>query len=172
MNLVVPAHADKRIVRDRNDVRGRLDIKLAVAGHVSASEGRARLIRHRLTTFRPWAKGVLEDGSSYVELLIDADDDPATDVQVTIDVRRGELSARIWDLDRNESLGKGRVWRDDRRSVTAAFPKRIVGGGTYRWYADTSYHREDSRHCGTASDAVGICSDRIPNRGLVGHRTR
>jgi hypothetical protein len=172
MNLVPPAHADKRLIRDRDDVHGRLDIKLAVAGHLPKRGSKKRLLRHRLTTYRPWAKGVLEDGSTYIELLLDADEDAAADVQVTIDHRRGELSAEIWDLDREKSLGNARVWRGDRRSVTTAFPKRVVGGDTYGWYAGASYHRDESRHCGTASDAVAVCSDRAPNRRRATHRTR
>jgi hypothetical protein len=171
--LVLPAHADKRIIEDRDDVHGRLDIKLAVAGHARTKDGKPRLLRHRITTYARWRTHLLADGSSYLQLVLDGDDDAAADVEVTIDVRRGELTARVRDLDRNESLGKARVWRPGHSSVTIAFPKRYVGGGAYRWYAESTFHRENSRHCGPVSDVAVVCRDRVPNRrGMVRHRTR
>lgn len=56
--------------------------------------------------------------------------------------------------------------------MTVAFPKRRVGGGAYRWYAFSNYHRAESRHCGTTSDVAVVCSDRVPDRGMVRHMTR
>lgn len=104
VSLVLPAQADRRLVEDRNDEHGRLDIHMAVAGH-APTKGKPRLLRHRLTTYGSWGKSVLADGSSYIQLLLDGDDDAGADVQVTIDVYRGELTARVRDLDRDESLG-------------------------------------------------------------------
>jgi hypothetical protein len=166
------ADADRRVISDADDAHGRLDIKSAVAGHLMKSGDGARLIRHRLTTYRRWHKRVLEGGSSHMEFLFDADEDASDDLQVTVDIRNGKLSARITDLDDEKGLGRARVWRPSGRSVSIALRKGDLGGKTYRWHAFTSYHRDDSRRCGTTSDVVVVCSDRVPNHGAALHRTR
>lgn len=163
------ALADRRVVRDGDDARGRLDVKVAVAGHKSTGKSGHDLVRHRLTTFAPWGRKVLGDASTDVQFLFDTDDDHAADVQVTVDLRRGRLVALETDLDSGTSVGRARVWRPNRRSVAIALPKRNLGGGDYRWYAATAFHRDGSKACGTSGDAVAICGDRVPNKGFVHH---
>lgn len=165
-----PARADRRVVKDGNDAHGRLDARYALAGH-RAGTGDERLIRHRIATFKAWPVRLLADGGTEIDFLFRTNGDSHDDAQITVDFRRGRLVARMRNLNSGKSLGRVHVWRPNRRSVSVAFPKKGLGG-SYRWYAVTSFHHDGSERCGTVSDVSVRCPDRVPNRGYVAHSVR
>lgn len=94
----------------------------------------------------------------FYQVWVSADDDG----QLVGKMRRGKEPSIT-------TIGRVRVWRPDRHSVTIAFPRRYLGRNltSYHWGATTSYEDERSARCAGDPDADNIapeppvCPDRL-----------
>lgn len=140
-----------------------LDFSRATFGH-----GRtARVLQHGLKTRERWKTKDM-GGRHGVTISFDFDTDGDRGVERRLRVRRknGELRARMFRgrYLRKRVGGDLGVWRPDRRSIKARFPRRLLGDDLdrYRWRA--GWHQR-----GVA--CPGSChTDYVPDRGWYEHR--
>lgn len=104
-------------------------------------------------------------------MFLNTDGDKRPERQLTIDVRKNKLLARMDRYPSVVRVGYADVWRPNKWSVSVAFPKSFLGEGVtaYAWYANTFFHTSGDGPCGTPTDVVRTCVDRAPNRGLIKH---
>lgn len=148
------AVADERMVRDPEDVGGKLDIKKVWHDH--SDSGR---LRHGLTTFESWRARRLRCRGN-LHFVFAAQD---RDVRVTF--RDGSLRAEIIDTQSGNVIGETRVRRPDSRSVVISLGKGFFGAdaSAYRW----SVHSEWLSACPGDGGDPHSHLDRAPNKGSI-----
>ena len=167
-----PAAADALRARDANDARGRFDMR-----SVSHRHGRKPgVLVHRIGFYQPWRTSRLRGPGNYIWVWFSTDkEDRYAEDRAIVDVRQGKLGAWIEPYEEGSDYAaigpptQIRVRRADRRSVTIAFPARLLRRGLkrYSWSASTSYRASDSTRC-----ALAPCTDSAPagsKRGRVVH---
>jgi len=164
--LGLPARADRSIMKDVNDVSGRLDIDELHHGH--ADEG----FKHRISTFSPWPSRLLRRRATEFDLWMDLDADGSPDRVVYFGFRNkrlyGEMNTYESDGDGAHLtvLGLVTVRRPNRSSLVAVIPKRWVKGEPYRWYVSSFFLGSDQEsECGTEY----ACQDKAPDSGWIKH---
>lgn len=164
------ALGDTTRLRDPNDTDGNLDIKFVVQGHRSDTSG-PRMIRHRLTMYERWGKRALTRQNNFINLFFDTDKDNGFERRLNMDVRDGELRAKMQTWRGLEEVGFAKIWRPNRRSVAVAFPKRWLGAGvrSYQWIGYALYSIKGEGPCGLQGDVYSGCTDRLPNSGRHSH---
>ena len=152
--LASARHAD---VRDRDDTRGRLDIRrVEVTGTVT-------LPWWKVTTYGSWgAKQIWDRG--FVVVYLDTFGTERPDYYVLVR-STGSRMVGILFRDRaskpDRKVTGVRVNRRNRRTVSASAPLRRMrrrSSGVYNWYVQSLFN---SRDC------ARICFDRAPERGSV-----
>lgn len=173
--MALPSMADSSGAKDRDDSPSGLDLRRTLHGHFLLQGPRQRLLEHRVRTTEPWRISALDDASTQLSMLIDADGDAIVDRRVTIDSVQRSLYAEIDNPSSGRVYGYARVWKPRPRVIMIRSPRSVLVGpksGVYRYYWVSSFHNEGSSSCGTIDDMVFICDDRIPNRGWIEHRSR
>jgi hypothetical protein len=135
---------------------GVLDI--ASVGHGQ----RAQLLTHRLTTHRPWRRGLLGTGGQ-ISFYFDTDADAGLERRLDISYSRGRLSA-VMKNPRGRVVGTGLARRASARTLLVTFHRSLLSSGIrrYRWFAFVGF-RCHRRH--------RVCGDRAPDGGrLITHR--
>src|SRR5687767_3955540 len=100
--IATPASGNTTRLHDPNDTAGKLDVKLVIQGHRSASTG-PDLLRHRFTMHARWRKRALNRENNFINLFFDTDEDKGFERRLNIDERNGELRRKMqtWrDLDK------------------------------------------------------------------------
>jgi hypothetical protein len=129
------AEASTRSFPDAEDAGGRLDIRSVGHGHAGTK------LTHTLVTFGRWPSSLLVGGARVV-FQIDTDGSPVNlERTVVVSWRNGALDASVRNAA-GHLIGHGSVSRANRRSLTVALAKRLLGNaGGYRWRARTSHQR-------------------------------
>lgn len=189
--LSVPAAADRDDLRDRKDA-GAQDIRSISHGHGRATAGR---VIHTIVSARRWSSKRLscpsyQECRSTLRVFISTDRDGWYERDIFFMWRDERLRALIYRYtadkdcgslqdptceDRNELLGRLRVWRPSPRSIRFAIPLDLLGArgrDSYAWQAWFWYRRSDpcprlSYHDRARDDYS--CSDYAPDRGYWVH---
>jgi hypothetical protein len=153
---VLPAGASD--VSEGNDTKGALDVR-----RVDKLLGRRPV--WRVTTWSGWRAREMRD-RGYVLVHIDTFGSARSDYYILIrsggERLRGLLFTNRLPPANDRRLGFVRVWRRDRRSVSARLPLRRLRIGEeremYRWYVQTVF---------TSWKCRRTCLDRAPDSGAV-----
>ena len=152
VGLVAPATATHVVVRDRNDVDGRLDLRA-----VEVHRGPPR--RWTFKTHKAFnARRIFDKG--YLLVYFDTYGTKRFDYYVLLRPTRHKIKGDLWK-DRKQSndeiIAGTRVGKPGKRKVTTTVPLRKMRQGrarlTYRWHARTIYV---GRRC------KRVCIDRAP----------
>jgi hypothetical protein len=143
-----PALADKTSFRDRNDTKGRLDMKRFTHGH--AGNG---AVVHTVTMFKGFSSRLLKAPSpvkkqlrpNTVWFFFDTDRDDRAERAVAVRWNRGKLRAVVTN-ERGRVFGHASVSRPDRRTVKIKVKHRLLGRDEfkpYRWWPNTYYRSKN-----------------------------
>ena len=153
------ALAGTMTVADGNDRPGPLDIRSVSEGHAGAK------VRHTITTFANWPKGLLGPTTpNYFLLEISTDADPVPERAVIVISTPGRMLAGVF-TQRGRFEGSARASHPNGHTVVVTINRSFLGNPAgYRWQA-LSFFR--GRGCG------GGCTDRAPDgAGRVLHDLR
>ena len=151
------AYADTRVIADRNDRPGPLDIRSASHAHDGAR------VVHTISTFSRWRLGVIgRTTSNLFAVEISTDGDPALERVVLVFSANGRPVAQVFRLPTGTLVGSASVSRPNGRTVRISIPRSRLGNPSgYRWNAHSQYK--------AAGACSGFCSDRAPNSSRVLH---
>ena len=154
-----PALADKSTFGDRNDTRGRLDMKRFTHGHAGSGA-----VVHTITMFKGFPSRLLKAPSppkkqlkpNTVWFFFDTNRDNRAERAVAVRWNRGKLRAVVTNQN-GRVFGHGKVTRPNRRTVKVEVGHGPLGRRRfrpYRWWPNTYYRGSDvcRRKC---SDTVG-----------------
>ena len=122
-----------------------------------------------------WGRRAFKRRGNFINFFFDTDRDPGFERRLNIDLRRGELRARMQIWRRNgraiQTLGRATLWRPDRRSVTVAFPRTLLGMRVtrYAWIGYSVFGIKGQGACGLNGDVYAPCTDRFPDEGRYHH---
>lgn len=164
------ARAEYSAFGDPHDVAGRLDVDWVAHGHLHTDAG--RLLKHVVKMFRGWGKRQLRGPQSFINIFFNTDGDTGFERRLNIDVRDGRLRALMTKFRSGERVGIARHWHPTSKRIAVMFSPELLGSAIdgYEWIVLSIYHRGGDGPCGTRSDVVKTCIDRVPNRGRVVHQ--
>ena len=113
------AYADTRVIADRNDRPGPLDIRSASHAHDGAR------IVHTISTFSRWPLGLIgPNTSNLLAVEISTDGDPALERVVLVFSANGRLVAPIIRLPAGTVVGYASASKPNGRTVRVSIPRR------------------------------------------------
>ncbi len=152
---VASAHHSR--VRDRDDVKGPLDMRVVTA------EGRTYQ-RYRIDTYWRWSATSIWD-KGYLMVFLDTIGSDHPDYYALVRSNGSNLEAILFRDRRDRPdyrLTRLRVWRATQRSVTVRVPQSWLNFSQtrlyYKWYVLTLM---------TRPGCARVCFDRVPNSGVV-----
>ena len=153
------AAAGTSSISDPNDRPGKLDIRSASQGHAGTK------VKHTITTFGNWPKGLLGPRTpNFLLLEISTDSDPAPERAVVIFSTPGRMVAGVF-TGRGNFLGRAAASHPNGHTVVVVIRRALLGSPAgYRWQAFAYF--EGANTCG------GGCLDRAPNASRVLHDLR
>jgi hypothetical protein len=156
--MALGAGAHDTDLTDRNDSRGRLDVRAVRLNH----QGRPPF--WTIVTFGEWGTAEMWD-RGYLLILLDTRESPAADFYVLIRSVRVALEGTLWRaraVGPDTYVGSVPVRRLSRRSASATVGlSRLTFGekrSFYRWWVQTLF---------TSDACPRTCHDRAPNKALV-----
>lgn len=171
------AVADAKSVPDGDDSPGRFDVERADASHDEEGLERFGVLRHEIVMYDEWDGTDLEYGSNMILISFDLNNDGNAERTLSVEANSdGSLYGVMRGPTRTSSYLRGyaRAWRDDTRSVTLAFPRRLLRKGLerYRWRVFTDYADPGYEDCpgNIDKDVYRNCLDHAPDRGWVRHK--
>jgi hypothetical protein len=160
-----PSLADRTGMRDETDSFGPFDVKRIVHSHRRFGNG----LVHKITTWRRWGKGALNNDYSDIHILFTTDGDNKPERALVIDTEGGRIAAvmhRWANGVREQTFGRAAVSRPNRRSIRVVFRRSLLGRGVreYGWHVDTRFHKPRHPTCNVSGDGkIVVCPDSAPN---------
>ena len=155
--LSLPALASHEVVKDDDDVKGRLDIRRVVM-----EEDQPRV--WNIMTYRGYKPEAIFD-KGYLLVYFDVRQDPRFDYYLLLRARFDEIKGNLWRDYREANdviVGQSRVRKTNNRTVTATVPfKRMLIPKSrleYRWQARTLSSGPKCRR---------VCIDKAPDNRAV-----
>jgi hypothetical protein len=150
--MVAPAGAHRAAFSDRNDTRGRLDIRQLTQGHAGPGA-----VVHRISMFERFSSELLRPDRGGLVIAFDTNGRVSEPERfLVVEHRRGELRAVLFSARTFRRVGRAGVSRPNARSIELTIPKRLLGSPAgYRWVAYTIL--------GAAGGCRGFCVDFVPN---------
>ncbi|HYI44049.1 MAG TPA: hypothetical protein VE174_01115 [Actinomycetota bacterium] len=169
------AVADDISFTDADDSSGRFDIASYAASHIEES-GVKMTLKHDVVMYDEWADTEVGPGNG-IRISFDVNDDGITERTLSV---RGNSDGSFYGVmfannkGKVEFRGYARVWREDSRSVSFAFPRRMLRRGldSYGWRVSTVYSDSDNEDCPgnpSGGDVTEHCFDYGPDSGTVTH---
>ncbi|MBA2639325.1 MAG: hypothetical protein H0U77_04895 [Nocardioidaceae bacterium] len=155
------------VTSDPDDTPGRLDIA-AVATRVqqlSPPRGAVR-VRWTVRTHEPFDGSLLTSRLRRFTVELDTDGQRGAERNVRLVVRHGRVVAEVVSNATREVIATLPTWRPNRRTLSFAGYKGLVGARRYFWYS--YFHARDSAGCGR--DGAGqpvVCNDSVPEDGWI-----
>jgi hypothetical protein len=160
----VPAQADKQVVSDPNDTRGKLDIRRAVLSH-RGTGGNMDLI-FKLGTYDEWAKRDVAGRRGSIVFFIRRSPESSWRLEIKRYPGGNFAATLVMCIEAQgcdfENGGAYDASRPNRKSAKVRVPKSDLGGvgNVVRWVATTAFGRGCDGNC---------FFDRAPNQGLARH---
>lgn len=143
-----PALADKAAFGDRNDTRGRLDMKRFTHGHAGGGS-----VVHTVTMFKGFPSRLLKAPSpakkqlrpSTVWFFFDTNRDNRAERAVAVRWNRGKARAVVTNQS-GRNFGQAKVSRPNKRTVRIRVKHSLLGRNRfrpYRWWPNTFFRGRD-----------------------------
>lgn len=154
------------VTSDPDDTPGALDLD-AVAHQVrqlSPPHGAVR-VRWTLRTHQRFDPSVLQSRHRRFTVELDTDGERGAERNIRLVMRSGRVVAEVVSNATREVLATLGTDRTDRRSLSFAGYKGLVGARRYFWYSD--FHSPASPACGRGNGFPIVCQDSVPDDGWV-----
>lgn len=153
------AKANHQNSKDRNDVKGMLDIRKV------KTFGRNKNPSWTIIAFSGMTAKAMRDTGFFL-VYLDTFGDSRFDYYALVSSKGSKMQGTLWRdpaNKRDRRVGKLSVWRPDKRSVSLRVPlnKMNTGGNkriVYRWFVKTLF---------TGNNCRRVCIDRAPNNNSL-----